>query len=248
MLKTDTLAGGPAFGGEPGAPASMDGIDWASRCAAWQDALPRAEIVFPAPVLAISAAAKWVRTKVRDREAFVGVRNEQELALAIAACIPPARVVFHSDNAVTRTIWHAVGLGVGRFVVSTERQLLTISACAPQPQCVLVDIATGPVGGLLAAVVAEERLDLTGLHCQLDNTSQVDDILAAIGQLAQFVGDHAVAPSSLSLAVPESVNGSQDNLDIARALVTAVADAVARRCQELGLPRPVLMVAPDAAY
>jgi hypothetical protein len=199
-------------------------------------------------VLAVSSAAKWVRTRVRDRKAFVGVRNEQGLALAIAACIPPARVVFHCDNAVTRTIWHAVGLGVGRFVVSTERQLLTISACAPQPQCVLVDIATGPVGGLLAAVVADERLELTGLHCQLDSTSQIGDILAAMGQLVQFVGDHAVAPFSLSLAVPEPVSGPRDNLETAGAHVSTVADVVAQRCQELGLPRAALMVAPDAAY
>jgi diaminopimelate decarboxylase len=242
MLQTDTMSGPSAFRGEPGAPASADGTDLARRCDAWQNALPRAEIVYPARVLTSAATAKWVRNQIRDRNARVGVRDERELALAIAAGIRPAQVVCHGENAAPRTFWHAVGLGVGLFVVNAERQLLTISACAPEPQSVLVDVAAAQVDGLIAAVIATERLELSGLHCQLHNVGQViGDVGRVIGQMVQSFRDHAMALSRLSLALSEPVNGSPEAV---RAHVEAIGGALENRCWRLGVPYPVLMVSP----
>ncbi len=242
MLQTDTMSGPSAFRGEPDAPASVDGTDLARRCDAWQNALPHAEIVYPARVLTFGATAKWVRNQIRDRNARVGVREQRELALVIAAGIRPAQVVCHGENAATRTFCHAVGLGVGLFTVNAERQLLTISACAPQPQSVLVDVAAAQVDELIAAVIATERLELIGLHCQLHNVGQViDDISRVIGQMVQSFRDHAMALSRLSLAVSEPVNGTPEAV---RAHVEAIGGALENRCRRLGVPHPVLMLSP----
>jgi diaminopimelate decarboxylase len=241
-LQTDTMSGPSAFRGEPGAPACVDGTDLARRCDAWQSALPHAEIVYPARVLISAATAKWMRNQIRDRNARVGVPDEHELALAIAAGIHPAQVVCHGENADTRVFWHAVSLGVGLFIVNAERQLLTISACSPQPQSVLVDVAATHLDGLIAAVIATERLELIGLHCHLHDVGQViGDIGRVIGQMVQSFPDHAMALSRLSLAVSEPVNGSPQAV---RAHVEAIGGALENKCWRLGVPQPVLTLSP----
>jgi len=75
ILQTDTVA---------------SGTDLVRRCSEWQSAWPYAKTVFPARLLAFPAAAKWLRNQVRGKNACVGVRNEQELALVISAGINPA--------------------------------------------------------------------------------------------------------------------------------------------------------------
>jgi hypothetical protein len=236
------MSGLSAFHDEPGAPASLDGTDLARRCDAWQNALPHAEIVYPARVLTLAATAKWVRSQIRDRNARIGVREQRELALAIAAGIRPAQVVCHCENADTRTFWHAMGLGVGLFIVNAERQLVTISACSPQPQSVLVDVAAAQVNELIAAVIATERLKLIGLHCQLDNVGQViGDISRVIGQMVQSFPDHAMGLSRLSVAVSEPVHGSSEAV---RAHVEAIRGALENKFRRLGVPYPILMLSP----
>jgi diaminopimelate decarboxylase len=236
MAQTDTMARRQAFPGESATTAG-DGADLMARCCAWQDALPHTEVVFPAGILPVAATAKWARAQ----RACVGVRTEHELALTISAGIHPGRAVFFCDHAVTRTVWHAVGLGVGRFVVGATDQLMTVSACAPVPQRVLLDITAGPVGELLAAARAEERLELIGLHCQLDNAGQTDHIARAVGHMAQFSRDHAVVLTRVSLGVSEPPGGSPQALSAWGAAIDAALES---NCRRLRLPRPAVMVSP----
>lgn len=227
MLQTDTVA---------------SDTDLVRRCSEWQGAWPYAKTVFPARLLAFPAAAKWLRNQIRRKNACLGVRNEQELALVIAAGIHPAWTVFHCDNAVTRTVWHALGLNVGCFVVSGERQVLTISACAPSPQLVLVDVTPAHANGALAAVLAAERLELSGLHCQGDMAGLTGDIDRVIGQMAQFSRDHGAILGLLNVAVSEPASGSPQAV---RALAATVDDGLDESCLRWRFPRPAVTVSPQ---
>jgi diaminopimelate decarboxylase len=148
--------------------------------------MPHTEIVFPAALLEIPGAAKWLR----ELGLCVDVRSYRQIDSALAAGINPVQMVLRSEYAVTRTIWHAVGLGVGRFVVASEGQVLALSACVRRPQPVLVDVTAGPPDELITAVFAQHRLQLTGLHCQLGVDSQADDVNRVIGLMAQFSREH----------------------------------------------------------
>ena len=228
MLQTDTAA---------------SGTDLVCRCSEWQGAWrPYAKTVFPARLLAFPGAAKWLRNQIRGKNAWLSVRNEQELALVISAAINPAWTVFHCDNAVTRAVWHAVGLNVGCFVVIGEPQVLTISACAESPQRVLVDVTAAHANGALAAVPAAERLELTGLHCQLDTAEPTGDIDRVIGQMAQFSRDRGAILGLLDVAVSEPASGSPQAL---RALAAAVDDALDESCLRWRFPRPAVTVSPQ---
>ena len=227
MLQTDTVA---------------SGSDLVRRCSEWQGAWPGAKTVFPARLLAFPAVAKWLRNQVRGKNARVGARNEQELALVVSAGINPAWTVFYCDNAVVRAVWHAVGLNVGCFVVIGERQVLTISACAPSPQRVLVDVTPANSNEVLAAVLAAEGLELTGLHCQLDAAGPTGNIDRIIGQTAQFSRDNGAILSLLNVAVSDPTSGSPDAV---RALAAAVDDALDESCRRRRFPRPAVIVSPQ---
>jgi diaminopimelate decarboxylase len=127
--------------------------------------------------------------------------SDDELALAVSAGIRPVRIVFYCDHVATRTTWHAVGLGVACFTVRTERQMGQLSACAPRPQRVLVDVTGRPAGDLLAGVLAEDQLQLIGLHLNLGSAGHpAEEVNRVLGQMAQLSRDHAVVLSRLSLA------------------------------------------------
>lgn len=235
---------GPAeFGGDRvSATAIVDHVVAVRRCSEWQHVLPDAEIAFPARLLAVATTAQWVKDRA-DKGLCVGVRGDQDLDHALSAGVPPARMVFHCERAATGTVWNAVGVGVGRFIVGTERQMMLVSACAPERQSVLIDV-TGrrQADDLLTTVVVDEGLSLTGLHVQLDNAGGADQVKYAIEQMARFSRKHAVVFSRLSLAVSEPLSAAPQ---ARAALVAAVDDAIDTSCRRLRLPRPALMVSPQ---
>lgn len=234
---------GPAeFGGDRvSAAAIVDHVVAVRRCSEWQHVLPDAEIAFPARLLAVATTAQWVKDRA-DKGLCVGVRGDQDLDHALSAAVPPARMVFHCERAPTGTVWNAVGVGVGRFIVGTERQMMLVSACAPERQSVLIDV-TGrrQADDLLTTVVVDEGLSLTGLHVQLDDAIAADQVKYAIEQMARFSRKHAVVFSRLSLAVSEPLSAAPQTR---AALVAAVEDAINASCRRLRFPRPALMVSP----
>jgi Pyridoxal-dependent decarboxylase, pyridoxal binding domain len=242
MAEIHSLSGPAEFGGEQVSAADIvDHVVGVRRCSEWQHALPDAEIVFPARLLAVATTAQWVKDKA-DRGLCVGVRGDQDLDLAVSAGVPAARMVFHCAGAATGTVWNAVAVGVGRFIVGTERQMMLVSACAPERESVLVDV-TGrrQAGDLLTAVLADEGLELIGLHLGLDNGDRADQVKYAIEQMARFSREHVVAMSRLSLAVSEPLSASPQ---ARAALVAAVDDAIDSTCRRLRFARPALIVSP----
>ena len=203
----------------------------------WQNAMQQAEIVFPARLLAVPAAAQWIR----DQRCCVDVGNDGEIDLALTAGIHPVRMVLQSEYAVMRTIWHAVGLGVGRFVVSTPRQATALLACARGPQRVLVDVTSGSPDELFAEVLAHHQLQLTGLHCQLRFEDQCDDVDRVIGLMVQFYRDHAVILSRISLTVAESPRATPNAVG---GFIAAIDDALDSNCRRLRFPRPAVSLSP----
>ena len=108
--------------------------------------------------------------------------------------------MFQNDNAASRTVWHAIGLGVGRFVVSADRQIMTWSAMARRPQRVLVDITDEPADDLVEAVLTREQLDFLGVRRQLSAADDAENVARAIGQLGPVLDGRATL-SHLNLAV-----------------------------------------------
>jgi hypothetical protein len=211
------------------------------RYAEWRHALPEAEIAFPARLLTVATTAQWVNDNA-DNRLRVAAQGDQDLDQALSAGVPPAHIVFHCDRAATGTVWNAVGVGVDRFIVRSERQMMLVSARAPEPQSVLFDI-TGRrwVDDLLTTVLADERLKLIGLHIRLDNADPANQVKYAIEQMARFSRKNAVVFSRLSLAVSEPLSVAPQ----ARAtLVSAVDDAITTSCRRLRFSRPALMVSP----
>lgn len=142
-------------------------IDPERRCSSWRQAFPRAEIAVPARLLTVPHAADWVR----GHGAYVEVCSDADLNLTLLNGVSFGRLIFQNDNAASRTVWHAIDLGVGRFVVSADRQ--TLSAMARRPQRVLVDITDEP---------ADDLVELSHLNLAIETAGPPTGKPAGVGR------------------------------------------------------------------
>jgi hypothetical protein len=208
-----------------------DECDVIARCNLWRKVFRASDVAYPATVLAIPAAAQWVR----ERGCEVDAHSPQGITFAMSARVSPARVLFHCDNATGRTITDALDLGVGKFIVDSTRSAVMLGACAERPQHVLVDASNGDAAEVLAAVAAEERLTLAGVFSQADDPERA--VLCMLEQIADLRHRSGLLVSRIGLAVRGRYAPD--------ALALALCDYVDEGCAKFRLPRPAMTIFPD---
>lgn len=207
--------------------------DVVARCTRWHKAFREATVAYPATVLTIPRAAKWIR----ERGCKVDARSPQGIAFAMSAGVTPARVMFHCANATGRTMHDAMRVGIGQFIIDSERSAVMLGACAERPQQVLVDVTGVHADGVIAAVLSEEQLYLTGYHSELDNAE--DAVLRMMEHMSDVRRRRGLRLSRMGVAVR---GGSSIPPE---ALAESMGDAIDDGCARFRLPRPALTVFPD---
>ncbi|HXA91190.1 MAG TPA: hypothetical protein VNW96_22040 [Mycobacterium sp.] len=210
-----------------------DQSDVVARCDWWRKAFRDADVCYPATLLALPVAANWVH----DQGCEVDARSPQGISFAMSAGIAPRRMIFHCAPATGRTIHDATGLGVGQFIVDSESAAAMLGACADRPQHVLVDVTSGAPDWLLKAVLAEERLLMTGLYSELGYPE--DAVLRMLEHIADVRSRHGMLLSRIGVVV----RGGH-SLPV-ESMAEAIGDSIDDGCARFRLPRPALTVFPD---
>jgi diaminopimelate decarboxylase len=167
----------------------------------------------------------------------VDARSPQGIAFAMSVGVSPARVMFHCNSATARTINDATSLGIGHFIVDSQSAAVMLGACADRPQHLLVDVTCGGADGLVAAVLAEEQLTLTGFYSEANNAE--DTVLPMLEHMADARSRRGLLLSRIGVAVRGPRSTSPESL------AEAICDAVDDGCARFRLPRPTLTVFPD---
>ena len=210
-------------------------------CALYRKIFRRSAMSYPADLLRLGAVAAWVSR----HGVGVDVTTVDELDYALAADVSPLRIVMHGELSVTNLC--ALDAGVGKFVVKSGKQVVTLAGAAQRIQLVLIDVTDQCAEDMAAEVVSTNRLDLIGLHCQLgdaDDETAADIVRGMISQMSRVRRKHGVILTRLSLGGLETTAGSGDRSDLRRA-AELLDDAVEDGCARHRYPRPALVLSPS---
>jgi diaminopimelate decarboxylase len=241
----------------------VDEEDFRARIRGYRATLPDIELLYAGTALLSVDVARWAA----DEGAGVNVCSAGELATALAADVPPARIVLEGAKTAAE-LYDAVDAGVGRVVIDSPSEISLLACRVRRRQRVLVrvipdigaidqkfgfSLSGGQAAGALRRVLDQPSLDLVGLHCRLG--SQLTDaslygaaIRQTIGVMAEVRERHHVVLTELNLggghAIPYLSGDPELNL---RSLATAVDTALESACAEHGFPRPRIVIAPGRA-
>ncbi|WP_031074322.1 diaminopimelate decarboxylase [Streptomyces sp. NRRL WC-3742] len=129
---------------EFGTPAYvMDEEDFRSRARAWRDAFgTEADVYYAGKAFLSKAVVRWLHEEGLN----VDVCSTGELAVALAAGMPPERIALHGNNKTVDELEHAVKTGVGHIVVDSYQEIERLAAIAARQgvrQQVLIRITVG---------------------------------------------------------------------------------------------------------
>ncbi|OBF76359.1 diaminopimelate decarboxylase [Mycobacterium sp. 852002-51613_SCH5001154] len=239
----------------------VDEEDFRARIRCYRATLPDAELIYGGKALLSVDVARWAA----DEGAGVKVCSAAELATALAADVPPSRIVLAGAKTATE-LGDAIAAGVGRIVIDSPSEISLLACRARHRQRVLVrvipDVGTPDqkfgfalAGGqaALRRVVDQPSLDLVGLHCQLgghitDASLYGAAIRQTIGVMAAVREHHQVVLTELNLggghAIPYRSGDPELNL---RSLGATVDAALESACAEHGFPRPKIAIEPGRA-
>ncbi|MCW2649944.1 MAG: lysA [Mycobacterium sp.] len=213
---------------------SRTSTDRVQRCCShWHTSFPEAEVVYPMGALRTPAAAQWLRAHGLGLSAS----SDDDLARVIAAGIAPRSVVLHCHDLPARSVWQAVGLGVGQYIVGARGQVSTLAACAERPRCVVLDVTHEHDDDAVQAMLDEPHLEVSGLHSGLDRVDTVDGLIALMAQLRYHRG---VLMTRISVAM----SGADDRA--IEAIASQLDDTIEGGCARFRYPRPVVQVCPDS--
>ncbi|GIG60930.1 diaminopimelate decarboxylase [Longispora fulva] len=135
VFRTDE--GSLSFGGvdvrklaaEHGTPAYLfDEDDFRSRCRAFKTAFEGAEVYYAGKAFCAKAVIRIVAEEGLSLDTCSG----GELAVALAAGMPPERIALHGNNKSVAELTRAVEAGVGRIVVDSFTEIERLTAIARQ--------------------------------------------------------------------------------------------------------------------
>jgi diaminopimelate decarboxylase len=243
----------------------VDEDDFRTRIRGYRATLPDAELIYPGKTLLSVDVARWAAAE----GAGLDVCSGGELAIALAADVPPSRIVLNGNANTPGELHDAVAAGVGRIVLDSPSEIALLAASARRQRVlvrVIPDIDTGApeqrfgfaladgqAAGAIRRVLGQPRMELVGLHCELG--SQITDTGrygAAIRQLVAMMAEvrdrHQVVLTELSLggghAVPYLSGDPQ--LDL-RELGVVINSTLESACAANGYPRPKIAIEPGQA-
>ncbi|MFJ2864573.1 diaminopimelate decarboxylase [Kitasatospora sp. NPDC087314] len=133
-----------ALAAEFGTPAYvLDEEDFRSRARAWRDAFGTdADVYYAGKAFLSKAIVRWLHEEGLNLD----VCSSGELAVALAAGMPPARIALHGNNKSADELEHAVKTGVGHIVVDSYEEIERLAAITARQgvrQQVLIRITVG---------------------------------------------------------------------------------------------------------
>ncbi|MFJ7906204.1 diaminopimelate decarboxylase [Kitasatospora sp. NPDC096204] len=129
---------------EFGTPAYvLDEEDFRSRARAWRDAFGAdADVYYAGKAFLSKAVVRWLHEEGLNLD----VCSPGELAVALAAGMPPQRIALHGNNKSADELENAVKTGVGHIVVDSYEEIERLAAIAARQgvrQPVLIRITVG---------------------------------------------------------------------------------------------------------
>jgi len=120
----------------------IDEGEFRSRARAFSSAFARWDVYYAGKAFLCRAVARWVRQEGLGLDVCSG----NELAVALSAGFPPARIAMHGNNKSVAELTYAIEQGVGRIVVDSFEEIDRIEAIAAARDVrvtVLVRVTTG---------------------------------------------------------------------------------------------------------
>ncbi|MGK5632758.1 diaminopimelate decarboxylase [Streptomyces sp. URMC 123] len=251
----------------------LDEAELRAGARAWRQALPDAEVCYAAKAFLCRAVAAWVA----EEGLGLDVCSAGELELAVTGGFPAERVLLHGNAKSPEDLRTALRLGVGRIVIDSLGEIAALAALVPATtrQKVLVRVVPGIEAGAhpairtggedqkfglpiadgsaekaVAAVLAQPRLELAGLHCHLGSQIAAPEpyeeaVRRIVPFLARLRHRYGVALPELDLgggfAVAYREGDPAPGPEVFARRITA---ALARCCAEYDTPVPRLTVEP----
>jgi hypothetical protein len=189
----------------------------------------------PAAVLNDAGLAAWVRA----HGVTVIAHDDSDLNMSRDSGIRPAQIVFRCGT-TTDSIHRAVSLGVSRFTLHTERQLLHLGRCTQRTKYVYLDDRS-------PLVLGDHHLKVVGLHGDVDDTgdavewASVAERLLCRTALLKTCGSPV---ERIMLSGGSTELWLNDPASQLSSIVRAVDDALREGCERWQLPRPTVTFAP----
>ncbi|KAB8171228.1 diaminopimelate decarboxylase [Streptomyces sp. 3MP-14] len=214
-----------ALAGEHGTPLYvLDEAEVRARCRAYRDAFPEATVLYAAKAFLCRALVRWVG----EEGLGLDVCSAGELGLAVAAGLPPERMVLHGSAKSPADLRAGIEHGVGRVVIDGAAEIGRIAAAVGPTgrQRVLIRVTPGIGAGAhpkvrtatddqhfglsigdghaqhaVARVLRQPNLELTGLHCHLG--SGITDARPYLVAVRRLVGLMARVRDTHGVLLPE---------------------------------------------
>jgi diaminopimelate decarboxylase len=183
---------------EHGTPALfLDEADFRARARGYAEAFEGADVFYAGKAFLSKAIARWVAEEGLSLDVCTG----GELAVALAAGFPPARLALHGNNKSTGELRRALEAGVGRVVVDSYAEIARLAdlaesldvrvtvlvrvtvgveahtheyiATAHEDQKFGFSLSSGSAAEAVRRVLKHKNLELSGLHSHIG--SQIFD-------------------------------------------------------------------------
>ena len=229
-----------------------------------------AKIYYAAKAFLCTEVARWVT----EEGLGVDVCSGGELAVALAAQVPPARIGMHGNNKSLAEIDRAVAVGVGTIVIDSEIEISRVADAATRhgrTQAVRLRVNSGvhahtheflatahedqkfgvpleQAADLVGQIRSHSSLSFLGLHCHIGSQIFGTDGFAESARRLLNVQAELLATGD----VPELNLGGgfgiaytvADDPSDIQEIARHIADIVASECQRLAIPIPVVALEP----
>ncbi len=229
-----------------------------------------AKIYYAAKAFLCTEVARWVT----EEGLGVDVCSGGELAVALAAQVPPARIGLHGNNKSLAEIDRAVAVGVGTIVIDSEIEISRVADAATRhgrTQAVRLRVNSGvhahtheflatahedqkfgvpleQAADLVGKIRSHPGLSFLGLHCHIGSQIFGTDGFAESARRLLNVQAELLATGD----VPELNLGGGFGIAYTVAehpsdiqeIARHIADIVASECERLAIPIPVVALEP----
>lgn len=255
----------------------LDEDDFRQRARAFRDGFAGYDVYYAGKAFLCTAVARWVA----EEGLCLDVCSNGELTVALRAGVDPARIGYHGNNKSAMELRRAVDAGVGRIIVDSFHEIERVADVARQlgvSQGVMIrvtagveahthefiatahedqkfgfSIASGDAFEAATRVLAEDGLELRGLHSHIG--SQIFDTSGWEVAGRRVLALHARVAAELGHVLPELDLGggfgiaytTQDDPADPATLAAQITKIVTGECAALGIEVPHLSIEPGRA-